>query len=330
MTTTPTQPEPAKAKTVQPPPAPRAEPEMRRPSRVGRFFSRLMMLAVFCAVSFGGGYYVMDQEARLHRDVLMQEQSTAQDRIAALEEQIREMQLSRIQENSVEVDLTEVFAPIREAVSRLAEAQMTIVARQISTEIAERVDADVQNLNASAPLAAIAGAAVAALEPAIAAAPPSDATAEAPPPEPVAELTPGEPPGSPRRRARGRRARTGQRPGRAGRRRRRGAGRGRAAPRGGAVGAGTRRRAAGRGGGRGSLPEPRAAMADAPGRLARERPFAARHRDVGPGHRRAGATGPAPVRRVVAVLVDITHRAERRLTPSPGPVSFRPFPAVPF
>ena len=197
MTTTPTQPEPAKAKTVQPPPAPRAEPEMRRPSRVGRFFSRLMMLAVFCAVSFGGGYYVMDQEARLHRDVLMQEQSTAQDRIAALEEQIREMQLSRIQENSVEVDLTEVFAPIREAVSRLAEAQMTIVARQISTEIAERVDADVQNLNASAPLAAIAGAAVAALEPAIAAAPPSGAKAAAPPPEPVAELTPGEPPGSP-------------------------------------------------------------------------------------------------------------------------------------
>ena len=197
MTTTPTHPEPAKAKSVQPPPAPRAEPETRRPSRVGRFFSRLLMLAIFCAVSFGGGYYVMDQEARLDRDVLMQEQATAQDRIAALEEQIREMQLSRMQENSVEVDLTEVFAPIREAVSRLAEAQMTIVARQISAEIARRVDADVQNLNASAPLAAIAGAAVAALEPAIAAGSPSGAKAEAPPPEPVAALTPGEPPGSP-------------------------------------------------------------------------------------------------------------------------------------
>ncbi len=194
MTTTPNPPEPTKAKTVQPPPAPRAETEMRRPSRVGRFFSRLLMLAIFCAASFVGGYYVMDQEARLHRDVLVQEQTAAQDRIAALEEQIREMQLSRMQENSVEIDLTEVFAPIREAVSRLAEAQMTIVARQISAEIAQRVDADVQNLNASAPLAAIAESAAAALTPAIAGMPPSGAKAEAPP-EPVAELAPGEPPG---------------------------------------------------------------------------------------------------------------------------------------
>lgn len=192
MTTTPTQSEPARAKSVQPPPAPRAEPEIRRPSRVGRFFSRLLMLAILCGISFVGGYYVMDQEARLRRDVLVQERATAQDRVAALEEQIREMQISRLQENSVEVDLTEVFAPIREAVSRLAEAQMTLVARQISTEIAQRVDTDVQNLNASAPLAAIAGAAVAALEPAIAAAPAAGAKTGA-----VAELTPGEPPGRP-------------------------------------------------------------------------------------------------------------------------------------
>jgi hypothetical protein len=170
---------------------------MRRPSRVGRFFSRLLMLAIVCAMSFVGGYYVMDQEARLHRDALVQDQTAAQDRIAALEEQIREMQLSRLQENSVEIDLTEVFAPIREAVSRLAEAQMTIVARQISAEIAQRVDAGVQNLNTSAPLAAIAESAAAALEPAIAAMPPSGAKAAAPPPEPVAELTPGEPPGNP-------------------------------------------------------------------------------------------------------------------------------------
>ena len=193
MTTTPNQPEPAKAKTVQPPPAPRPEPEMRRPSRVGRFFSRLMMLAIFCAASFVGGYYVMDQEAQLHRDVLVQDQMAAQDRIAALEEQIREMQLSRMQENSVEIDLTEVFAPIREAVSRLAEAQMTIVARQISAEIAQRVDVDVQNLNTSAPLAAIAETAAAALPSAIATMPPG-ARAEAPP-ETSAELAPAEPPG---------------------------------------------------------------------------------------------------------------------------------------
>ena len=175
MTTTSTQPqsEPAKAKSVQPPPAPRAEPETRRPSAVGRFFSRLLMLTIAVAISFGAGYYVMDQEARLHRETFLQEQAAAQDRIAALEEQLRQMQVSRLQENSVEVDLTDVFAPIKAAVSRLAEAQMTAVAQQISAEVARRVEADVQNLNASAPLAAIAETAAREIAPAGAATPPA-------------------------------------------------------------------------------------------------------------------------------------------------------------
>ena len=198
MTTTPTQPqsEPAKAKSVQPPPAQRAE--MRRPSAVGRFFTRLLLLTIAVALSFGAGYYVMDQEARMRREAFLQDQAAAQDRIAALEEQIREIQTSRLRENSVEIDLTDVFAPIKAAVSRLAEAQMTIVAQQISAEVARRVDTDVQNLNTSAPLAAIAETAAAAIEPAIGAMPPAGTAAGAPPPpEPLAELTPGEPPGEP-------------------------------------------------------------------------------------------------------------------------------------
>ena len=196
MTTTPTQlpSEPAKAKSVQPPPAPRVEPEVRRPSAVGRFFSRMLMLLIATAVSFGAGYYVMDQEARLHREAFLQDQAAARDRIAALEEQLREMQVSRLQENSVAVDLTDVFAPIKAAVSRLAEAQMTLVAQQISAEVARRVDADVQNLNTSAPLAAIAESAASAVAPAGVASPPAGTTAAAPP-EPLADLAPGEPPG---------------------------------------------------------------------------------------------------------------------------------------
>ncbi len=199
MTTTPTEPrpEPAKTRNVQPPPPRRAEPETRRRSAVGRFFSRLLMLLVFAAVSFGAGYFVMDQEARLHREAFRQEQSAAQDRIAALEEQIREMQLARAQENSVEIDLTDVFAPIKAAVSRLAEAQMSIVAQQISIEVARRADLEVQNLNASAPLAAIAETAAAAIAPAIVAMPPAGTTVAAPPPEPAAETAPDEPPGDP-------------------------------------------------------------------------------------------------------------------------------------
>ena len=199
MTTTPTQPqsEPAKAKTVQPPPMQRLEPEMRRPSRVGRFFTRLMLLAIAGAISFGGGYYVMDQEAQLHREVLLRDQSAAHDRIAALEEQIREIQLGRLQDNSIEIDLSDVFAPIKAAVSRLAEAQMSIVAQQISAEVARLVESDVQNMNASVQIEAIAETAAAALEPAIAANPPSRTAGTPPPSVPLAELTPGEPPGNP-------------------------------------------------------------------------------------------------------------------------------------
>ncbi len=199
MTTTPTQPqsEPARAKSVQPPPMQRVEPEMRRPSAVGRFFTRMLLLLIAIGVSFGGGYYVMDQEARLHRETFLQDQAAAQDRIAALEEQIREIQLNRLQENSVEIDLTDVFAPIRAAVSRLAEAQMSVVAQQISAEVARLVESDVQNMNASTPLASIAEAAAAALEPAIATMPPSGTTEAPPPPEPLAELTPGNPAAEP-------------------------------------------------------------------------------------------------------------------------------------
>ena len=199
MTTTPTQPqsEPAKAKTVQPPPMHRVEPEMRRPSRVGRFFTRLLLLAIAGAISFGGGYYVMDQEAQLHREVLLRDQSAAHDRIAALEEQIREIQVSRLQDTSIEIDLSEVFAPIKAAVSRLAEAQMSIVAQQISAEVARLVESDVQNMNASVQIEKIAETAAAALEPAIAANPPARTAGTPPPSVPMAELTPGEPPGSP-------------------------------------------------------------------------------------------------------------------------------------
>lgn len=148
-------------------PAPAAPP---RRSSVARFFVTTFLLVIALGAAFGAGYVVMDREAQGTQEALLEQQTSAQDRIAALEEQILQLQDSRARENSVELDLTDVFAPIKAAVSRLAEAQMDLVAQEISAQVVRIVEADVQNMNVSAgatPLAAIAEAVGAAIEPAV-------------------------------------------------------------------------------------------------------------------------------------------------------------------
>ena len=160
---------------------------------IGRFFSNLFLLAIALGAAFGGGYFVMDQEAQVDREAWRVEQASAQDRITALEEQINQLQDNRARENSVALDLTDVFAPIKSAVSRLAEAQVALVARQISAEVVRIVEADVQSMNGSTgsvSLASIADAVGAAIEPAVAELPetetaePVDQDSQAPEPEP--------------------------------------------------------------------------------------------------------------------------------------------------
>lgn len=170
-----------------------------RRSGIARFFSNLFFLVIALGAAFGGGYFVMDQEAQMEIEAWRVEQGAAQVRIAALEEQISQLQNSRAQENSVELDLTDVFAPIRSAVTRLAEAQVELVARQISAEVVRIVEADVQSMNgseSSVSLASIADAVGAAIEPAVAEIPgattgdPEGRDTPAPEPEPDSLIEP--------------------------------------------------------------------------------------------------------------------------------------------
>jgi len=206
MSTTPTpnqpKPEPtvkAKAAAIpQPLTSLVAEPAASRRGSIGRFFSNMFLLIIALGAAFGAGYYVMDQEARVARLALLQQQSSSHDRIATLETQLLNLQENRQRENSVELDLSEVFAPIKMAVSRLAEAQMGIVAQQISAEIVKLVESDVHSVNASAaitPLASIPETAIAALDPELTESETLGAEApDTPTPEPVADLI-SEPPG---------------------------------------------------------------------------------------------------------------------------------------
>ena len=164
-----------------------------RRSGIARFFSNLLLLTISLGAAFGGGYFVMDQEAQMAREAWRLEQNSAQDRIAALEEQINQLQDNNARSNQVALDLTDIFAPIKSAVSRLAEAQVELVAQQISAEVVRIVETDVQSmtgLTSSISLASIADAVGTAVEPAIAEFPrtsagePEDRETPAPEPEP--------------------------------------------------------------------------------------------------------------------------------------------------
>ena len=80
---------------------------------IGRFFSNLFLLAIALGAAFGGGYFVMDQEAQVNREAWRVEQASAQDRITALEEQINQLQDTRALENSVAIWITSHAKPRR-------------------------------------------------------------------------------------------------------------------------------------------------------------------------------------------------------------------------
>ena len=117
----------------------------RRGGGIGRFFQTIFLLML----AFGAGYVYMGQEIQADRNEMLTQQAWAQERIEALEQELVQLTETRDNANTVEVDLTEVFAPIKTAISRLAEAQMELVAREISTELTAMVETDVQEVNAS-------------------------------------------------------------------------------------------------------------------------------------------------------------------------------------
>ena len=155
----------------------------RRGGGIGRFFQTIFLLML----AFGAGYVYMGQEIQVDRNEMLAQQAWAQERIEALEQELVQLTETRDNGNTVEVDLTDVFAPIKTAISRLAEAQMELVAREISTEITAMVETDVQEVNASTaamPMTSTAETEAAApLESPITA--PTTPTAEEAPPPPT-------------------------------------------------------------------------------------------------------------------------------------------------
>lgn len=108
---------------------------------------QFLLLVIALGGAFGTGYLVNANEMQLDRNDLLQQQLDAQERILALEQQIAELQASRESGNRVELDLTEVFEPIREAVGRIALVRMGEISRELTTELTRLVEDDLPSLD---------------------------------------------------------------------------------------------------------------------------------------------------------------------------------------
>ena len=130
-------------------PAPRKPVVAPPPPRSGfqRFVLQFLLLVIALGGAYFTGYHVNANEMLLERNDLQQQQLDAQERILALEKQIAELQERRESGNRVELDLTEVFEPIREAVGRIALVRMGEISREITTELTRLVEDDLTSLD---------------------------------------------------------------------------------------------------------------------------------------------------------------------------------------
>ena len=137
------------ANPVRPATAPIPRKPAAPPPKSGfqRFVLQFLLLVIALGGAFGTGYLVNANEAQIDRNTLLQQQLDAQERILALEQQIAELQERRESGNRVELDLTEVFEPIREAVGRIALVRMGEISREITTELTRLVEDDLPPLD---------------------------------------------------------------------------------------------------------------------------------------------------------------------------------------
>lgn len=134
---------------------PAAAPTPRQPaappkSGFQRFVLLFLLLVIAVGGAYGTGYLVKANEMQIDRNDLLQQQLDAQERILALEQQIAALQENRESGNRVELDLSEVFEPIREAVGRIALVRMGEISREITTELSRLVEDDLPPLDDSA------------------------------------------------------------------------------------------------------------------------------------------------------------------------------------
>ena len=110
------------------------------PSTVGSRFKRFVFNVFLVILAFAGGYFYMERESQRDRDTMEREQMAAEERIAALERRIEE--LGREAGTRVELDLTQVFEPIRDALSQVTLVKLSEISEQITAELVRVVETD--------------------------------------------------------------------------------------------------------------------------------------------------------------------------------------------
>lgn len=134
------------------------------PSTVGSRFKRFVFNVFLVILAFAGGYFYMERESQRDRDTMEREQMAAEERIAALERRIEE--LGREAGTRVELDLTQVFEPIRDALSQVTLVKLSEISEQITAELVRVVETDLAvDLTAAGAAAQAGDAEVAELAP---------------------------------------------------------------------------------------------------------------------------------------------------------------------
>ena len=134
-----------------------AYPRGPAPSTVGSKFRRFLFNVFLVILAFAAGYVYMERESQRDRDAMEREQMAATERIAALERRIEE--LGRESGTRVELDLTQVFEPIREALSQVTLVKLSEISDQITKELVRVVESDLAVDLAAAGEAALEGGA---------------------------------------------------------------------------------------------------------------------------------------------------------------------------
>ena len=120
-------------------------------SRLGSLAFKGLVLSIVAAGAFGGGYFFKDREDLLARQGFFQQQMADQDRIAALEQRVAEFEQTRLELEKerdratiVELDLKDVFLPVREAVARVTAARLEAIVQEITSELIRTAKVDLQ------------------------------------------------------------------------------------------------------------------------------------------------------------------------------------------
>lgn len=141
-----------------------AYPRGPAPNTVGSRFKRFLFNVFLVILAFAGGYLYMERESQSGRDAMERQQVASEERIAALERRIEELSLES--GTRVELDLTQVFEPIRQALSQVTLVKLSEISEQITTELVRVVESDLAvNLTALGDAAQDGDAEVAELAP---------------------------------------------------------------------------------------------------------------------------------------------------------------------